>query len=120
MSHRLFSEARRSGRDFERHPWRHVPIPQFDPDSELRQTLAALMVQAENETEVLLVEMTEDLPEGGQLPGQAALTAGEGRRSLAPIGPRPPRPACRQRQSGVLLAAHKLGQPPLTPDMARL
>ncbi|MCY4542188.1 MAG: hypothetical protein OXB95_07305, partial [Rhodobacteraceae bacterium] len=49
-----FVQSRRSGRDFSLHPWRRVPIPQFDPENNLHCEIAACCVELETETDAFL------------------------------------------------------------------
>ena len=42
-----FLDSRQSGRDFHMHPWRKVPIPQFDKDDNDHVELAGLTAEAE-------------------------------------------------------------------------
>jgi len=44
---RAFSESRDSGRHFQLHPWRKVPIPQYDSEDESHLILAELCATAE-------------------------------------------------------------------------
>lgn len=44
---RAFKECRDSGRDFQLHPWRNVPIPRYDPEIGLHNDLADLCTQSE-------------------------------------------------------------------------
>lgn len=43
-----FRESRESGRDFQLHPWRKVPIPRFDPKDDRHERLAGLCSEAES------------------------------------------------------------------------
>lgn len=44
---RAFKECRHSGRHFQLHPWRNVPIPRYDPEIGLHNDLANLCSQSE-------------------------------------------------------------------------
>ena len=43
-----FRESRESGRDFQLHPWRKVPIPRFDPKDDRHKRLADVCSEAES------------------------------------------------------------------------
>ncbi len=57
-----FVQSRRSGRDFHLHPWQRVPIPKFEPASDLHCELAALCVEAETATAEFLNNEHDALP----------------------------------------------------------
>ena len=58
-----YSSARESGRDFNLHPWRKVPIPRYDSAKPLHRKIAALCTQAEK----IADETLDANPVGGQV-----------------------------------------------------
>ena len=63
---RAFLEPRESGRHFDLHPWRKVPIPRFDSNDGQHLALAELCGRAEEVARDLAVGMTERLPNASQ------------------------------------------------------
>ena len=61
---RAFLHSRTSGRDFVNNPWRHIPIPRYDPDNGVHRRLARLCEQAEQIAEDWLREEGEERPWG--------------------------------------------------------
>ena len=60
---RAFRKSRRSGRDFDQHPWRKVPIPRFDPTDQRHRQLADLCSEAEAEA----TRVRDSLLDAGQV-----------------------------------------------------
>jgi len=60
---RAFRKSRGSGRDFEQHPWRKVPIPRFDPNDRCHTNLVNLCSQAESEA----AKIRDRFPGAGQI-----------------------------------------------------
>ncbi len=59
---RAFCQSRTSGRDFQKSPWRSVPVPAFDPDNSVHEQLAQAAVEAERSIQSLFQTEGEDLP----------------------------------------------------------
>ena len=62
-----FLESRESGRHFDLHPWRKVPIPRYDGKNRLHVKLADLCERAEKSAQVTLGEVQEEFGSVGQL-----------------------------------------------------
>lgn len=62
-----FVESRESGRDFQLHPWRKVPIPQYDSQSRDHRRLADLCAEAERIADLTVGEALIDSPQLGQV-----------------------------------------------------
>lgn len=64
---RAFLESRESGRDFQLHPWRKVPIPRYDGKNRRHVKLAELCGRAEKTARVTAEEVKERFANAGQL-----------------------------------------------------
>ena len=64
---RAFYESRESGRHFQLHPWRNVPIPFYNSHNELHGRLADLCNLAEEIADSTMRETLRDSPELGQV-----------------------------------------------------
>ena len=65
--HLAFLESRESGRHFDLHPWRKVPIPRFDSKNRFHVQLAKLCKRAEESAQIAAGEVKEKFPDAGQL-----------------------------------------------------
>ena len=70
-----FKASQSSGRDFHLHPWRCVPIPEFNPDNDLHQSMVQLTVEAEEAVAIHLADIQGNLTEGQNMPRQVALSS---------------------------------------------
>lgn len=83
---RAFLESRESGRHFDLHPWRKVPIPQFDSNDGQHLALAELCERAEEVSGDLAAEISERLPNASQPKLSSEVRAGlEGQGVLSAI-----------------------------------
>ena len=64
---RAFLESRESGRDFQLHPWRKVPIPRYDGKNRRHVALADLCERAERVAKAASDEVKHDFPEASQV-----------------------------------------------------
>lgn len=64
---RAFIESRESGRHFDLHPWRKVPIPRYDGKNKWHVGLAELCERAEKAAQVTAEKVKERFPNAGQL-----------------------------------------------------
>lgn len=62
-----FLESRESGRHFDLHPWRKVPIQRFDSKNKFHVQLAKLCKRAEKSAQIAAAEVKEKFPYAGQL-----------------------------------------------------
>ncbi len=68
-----FSESRESGRDFQLHPWRKVPIARYDKDNPRHVRLAALCPELEKLAAAVAAEELEKNPQAGQVKASSAV-----------------------------------------------
>ena len=64
---RAFLESRESGRDFQLHPWRKVPIRRYDGKNPQHVKLARLCDLAEKAARKTAEEVKDKFPKAGQL-----------------------------------------------------
>ena len=62
-----FLESRESGRDFQLHPWRKVPIPRYDGQNRMHRRISELCSLAEGIAEVTVRENLKNNPKLGQV-----------------------------------------------------
>ena len=62
-----YAESRESGRDFQVHPWRRVPIPRYDQTVALHREIAGLCTQAEKIAEITVTRELKARPGKGQV-----------------------------------------------------
>ena len=62
-----YAESRESGRDFQVHPWRRVPIPRYDQTVALHKEIAGLCTQAEEIAETTVTRELKARPGKGQI-----------------------------------------------------
>ena len=62
-----FFESRDSGRDFQLHPWRKVPIPKYDSADPRHLELAQLCARAEQAAEAAAEQAMEEFPKASQV-----------------------------------------------------
>ena len=62
-----FFESRESGRDFQLHPWRKVPIPKYDSANLHHLELAQLCARAEQAARSVAVQAKEEFPKASQV-----------------------------------------------------
>ena len=74
---RAFQESRRSGRHFDQHPWRNVPVPRFDSEDQRHMQLADLC----SEAEAVAATVRDRFPDAGQVK-----VSGEVRKALGQCG----------------------------------
>ena len=60
---RAFAESRSSGRDFQLHPWRNIPIPRYDGNNREHYRLAELCAEAEKITARRVKEVLDNRPQ---------------------------------------------------------
>ena len=64
---RAFFESRESGRHFQLHPWRKVPIPRYDGKNRWHVELAELCRRAEDAAQTTAAEVKEIHPNAGSM-----------------------------------------------------
>ncbi len=68
-----FSESRESGRDFNLHPWRKVPIARYDKNNPRHARMAALCPELEKIAAAVVAEELEKNPQAGQVKASSAV-----------------------------------------------
>ncbi len=64
---RAFSDSKESGRHFQLHPWRKIPIPKFDQCNRQHGHLAELCTKAEELAQMVAKNTLERKPKIGQV-----------------------------------------------------